>query len=223
MCINDIIWLVIIYIFMMHSPLFLTQYSTNPEEACMQRTGELIITKTIDPELERIKSSLFYIYQLSNDFENNESLISHIQTILTKEYEKPLIEEFDRFITKVPTLLTDPGISDEAKSKIEQEVEEKKKILFELESDTDLAIDRLHYYYNLEAIKESITYVIQQPRFLSHLIKKHKHSSKVRIYLYRQFFRKEYTVCYEAYDSIYAGIDYIDNDISLFKNRLKQK
>ncbi len=187
----------------------------------MQRTGELIITAIIDPELERIKKAL--LFDVFTTPWDDESILRHISTILTKEYENPTIEELDRFITKVPILLKDPGLNYEEKDKISQKLEENRNILFELESDTDLSINRIHYHYNLEAIKESIIYIIQQPQFLSHLIKKHKHSSKVRIYLYKIFFRKEYSIAYEAFDNIYNGIDSIDNEIYVFKRLLQQR
>lgn len=203
------------------SPILLSEYSKDSQIAWMQRTGELVTVKIIDPEIERIKNMLLYdVFVVPGD---DESLINHIKSILTKEHEMPTIQKFDRFVTKVPILLEDPDIDYAEKKKIAKELNNKKTMLFWLESDTDLTIERLHYCYNLEAIKESIIYVIQQPACLRYLRKKHKHSAEVRIYLYKEFIKKEHTVNYEAFDSIYDQIDSICAEISSFKKNYKQK
>gem|GEM_PF-2273817 len=113
---------------MSFSPILLSKYSNNPQIACMQRTGELITVKIIDPEIKRIKNTLLYDVFVTPG--NDESLIHHISTILTKEYEMPTITELDIFITKVPTLLEDPSINYEEKNKITKMIDEKKNILF---------------------------------------------------------------------------------------------
>jgi len=202
----------------MHSPLLLDSYHPTIKVACVQRTGELIISTIIDPEILRIKKLL--LWELYTFYETEEEFSHYRLSILQKEHEEDALKEYKKIEDDGLKFLHNPGdISDDLRKTIENDLRKNREILYPLEIDTELNIIRVKYYDYLEIIKESIRYVIENPHLAQHLVttRKYKHSSNIWLHIYGKFVIKHHVASYEAIDEIRSRLEAIRTDIDDFK------